>query len=380
MWLVLEYVDGWTLEDLLGKGKPLPSAAACAIALEVARALAHAHERGIVHRDVQPRNVLVSRRGQIKLVSFSVAVDERLPTAPELLDGATPFSGPAYMSPEQILGESPDPRSDLFSLGAVLYEMISGVRPFAAPDERSVTQRIRHDAPPPLARSRAEVPSSLERAILRCLEKMPSDRFHSAGELSTALEQVIAELGGGAERSLIASSLIQAGLLTEAPLSLSDATPIASSKVRKMSMASAVGGLAACFLLIVVGGAAIEYFAGSGNEGGALRSSSAALPLVPRQAGYLRVVADPWADVIVDGQKIDTTPFARPIPLSPGTHYVRLEHPSAATERRTIRLVPGETILLDVKMNVDTGKPANSANDSELEPPVDAASDAPPSP
>ncbi len=113
MWMVLEHVDGWTLAEVLSRVGRLPQEAATAVALEVARALAHAHEKGISHRDVQPRNIVLSRRGEVKLVNFSVASTERLETAPELLDGGASYAGPSYMSPEQILGEPPDPRSDL---------------------------------------------------------------------------------------------------------------------------------------------------------------------------------------------------------------------------------------------------------------------------
>ncbi|HMJ12304.1 MAG TPA: serine/threonine-protein kinase [Polyangiaceae bacterium] len=380
MWLVLEYVDGWTLEDLLARTKRLPHTAACAIALEVARALDHAHDRGVVHREVQPRNILVSRRGEIKLVGFSVAMNERSPTAPELLDGATPFGGPVYMSPEQILGEAPDPRSDLFSLGIVLYEMIAGVNPFAAPDERSVTQRIRHDPPAPLTRERADVPAAVERIIGRCLEKMPSDRFHSAAELVTALASATSEGVAGSQRQAIVGSLTRAGLLAEAPVSEADLSAQVIPQARRPSLGPAVRGLLACFGLIVVGGGAIQYLAAQNADGAAARPAGNSLPLVPSQPGYLRVVADPWAHVIVDGQKIDTTPFARSIPLSAGTHYVRLEHPSAVTERRTIRLVPGETVLLDVRMKVEGPKPLSSAEELDLAGPSDAASDAPYSP
>jgi serine/threonine-protein kinase len=376
MWLVLEYVDGWPLEDLLQRLKRLPVAAATAIALEVAQALEHAHERGVVHREVQPKNILVSRRGAIKLVGFSVAVDERLPTAPELLDGTTPFKGPVYMSPEQILGEAPDPRSDLFSLGVVFYEMIAGVNPFAAPDERSITQRIRHDPPAPLTRERADVPAALERLIVRCLEKMPSDRYHSAGELHAALSTSLGEGGPGAQRQVVIASLVRAGLLKDAPLSDSDLAGPVSAPAATASLAPAVRGLLLCSALIVLGGAVIQYLAGRGEDAVSARTTGHALPLVPAQPGYLRVVADPWAHVIVDGQKIDTTPFARAIPLAAGTHYVRLEHPSATTERRTIRLVPGETVLLDVRMKVEGPKPASSTEELDLaEPPRDAALD-----
>jgi hypothetical protein len=89
------------------------------------------------------------------------------------------------------------------------------------------------------------------------------------------------------------------------------------------------------------------------------------LQLVPRELAQLRVVATPWAHVSVDGERVETTPFAHPIPLEAGVHYVRLEHPDAPTERRTIELVPGETILLDVKMNVDAAALARAAQGAE---------------
>ena len=111
-------------------------------------------------------------------------------------------------------------------------------------------------------------------------------------------------------------------------------------------------------VLSVAGGAAIQLAFRASREGGE-RPRQGRLELAPEQAGYLRVVADPWAHVIVDGQKLETTPFAKPIPLSAGTHYVRLEHPRAPEERRTIHLIAGETIVLDVNMKVDRPARAN---------------------
>ena len=381
MWLVLEHVDGWALDELLQQTGALAPAAAAAIALSIARALDHAHALGVVHRDVQPKNVLVARRGQVKLTSFSVAVDERLPTAPELLDGSTTYSGPMYMSPEQILGEPPDPRSDLFSLGIVLYEMLSGVRPFEAPDERSATQRIRHDPPPPLSRTAPQVPAMLERIVQRCLEKMPSDRFQSAAELALALEACIGELGAGSVSSAITAALERAGLTPEARKSLGEIAPPLAGARRRPSLFPALRGLLACFFLIVVGGGVIQYLAWRGEDAPATRRDFGKLELVPRRPGALRVVADPWAHVSVDGQRVDTTPFARPIPLQAGVHYVKLEHPQAPTERRTVRIAPGETVLLDVKMKL-YAPPAVDAAAAELEEAIgaDAAPDAPYSP
>ena len=375
MWLVLEHVDGWSLDEIVKKAGRLAPAAATAITLEIVRALEHAHEKGVVHRDVQPRNVLVSRRGQVKLVNFAVAVDERLPTAPELLDGSTSFSGPHYMSPEQILGEPADPRSDLFSLGVVLYEMLSGKRPFDAPDERSTTQRIRHDAPAPLTRLSPALSGTLERAVMRCLEKMPSDRFFSASELALVLESVLAEQGDASPREHVRAALVDAGLLDQAPKSIGELPhPIASSAPRA-SLGPAVFGLIVWSFLILSGGAVLSWSAWRGGGETPIRGRSTQLELTPPRPAFLRVVAEPWAHVVVDGEKVDTTPFARAIPLRPGTHYVRLEHPNAPTERRTIRLVPGETVLLDVKMKIDKAALARAATEKK---PTDAGVDAPP--
>jgi len=376
MWIVLENVDGWTLEELISSLGRLSSAAAAAIALEIARALAHAHERAIVHRDVQPRNVLISRRGQVKLTNFSVAVDERLPTAPELLDGTTPFAGPSYMSPEQILGEPPDPRSDLFSLGIVLFEMLSGEPPFKVADERTATQRIRHDPPPPLARAAPGVPASLERIVQRCLEKMPSDRFQSAAELAIMLESVLTELGGGSPERAIGAELQMSGLVSEAPKSAAEIAPSLTAPRRGESLVPALRGLLSCFVLIVIGGAGIQYLSYSSKAAPSARGGGAKLELVPARPGYLRVVADPWAHVVIDGQRVDTTPFARAIPLRSGTHYVRFEHPQAPTERRTVEIAIGETVLLDVKMKLHA---SSEPTEPESALPPDAAS-APPSP
>jgi eukaryotic-like serine/threonine-protein kinase len=350
MWLVLEYVDGWTLEAVLEKGKKLSPALASAIAMQLAEALGHAHKRGVVHRDVRPVNVLISKDGTVKIANFAAAADERLPTAPELLDGRAGFGTPAYMSPEQVLGEPEDPRSDIFSLGIVLFEMLTGRRPFDAPDERAVSHRIRHDQAVPVGKVAPAVSGSLDRIVRRCLEKMPADRFANAGELARALGVELDAEGSDPAAAVVASELARLGLVSSRDESRRDSVRVAARKRQPMVSDAALVYIT-CLVLIVAGGAAIQYSGGKAPGARAPRTG-AHLDLVPKHAGYLRVVADPWALVVVDGQQVDTTPFARPIPLSPGIHYVRLEHPHAKTERRTVSLSPGETVLLDVKMDV----------------------------
>ncbi|MBI3205504.1 MAG: serine/threonine protein kinase [Myxococcales bacterium] len=376
MWLVLEYVDGWPLDELMKAVKRLPPVTAAAIALEIARALEHAHRHGVVHRDVQPKNVMISRRGHVKLLNFSVAVDGRLPTAPELLDGASSFGGPLYLSPEQILGEPADPRSDLFSLGVVLYELLAGVRPFDSPDDRTAAQRIRHDPAPPLTRAVSGVPAALERTVQRCLEKMPSDRFANTEELVLALERFSSEAGVTSSHRQIAQTLVQSGLTDEAPRSILDTSHVRAEPPEPPAVSWALAGYVVCLGLVVVVGAGIQWLA-SRSEGAAPgRRGPSELALTPKRPAFLRVVADPWAHVTIDGQRVDTTPFARAIPLTAGTHYVRLEHPNAPTERRTISPVAGETIVLDVKMRIE-GAPVPDAGAAELPPAPDSGPETP---
>jgi hypothetical protein len=354
MWLVLEYVDGVSLEDVLKKVKRLPEDFACAVALEVCRALSHAHAHGVVHRDVQPKNVLIGKDGSLKLANFSVAFDERLPTAPELLEGGTGYGGPSYMSPEQILGERADGRSDLFSLGVLLYEALSGERPFDGPDDRSTSLRIRRDPVPPLSKKVVGISASLERMTQRCLEKMPSDRFDSSLEAVAALEACARELSAEPSAPLLRDTLIRARLFEGSPLRGVTGRPVRPIEGR---VGVAVAGLFFALALILAGGASIQLLSGKAVGTAVAAQAGRRLELLPPGRAYLRVVAHPWAHVIVDGQEVEITPFARPIPLSAGSHYVRLEHPNAPVERRTVELTPGETLLLDVTLHVSAPKP-----------------------
>jgi serine/threonine-protein kinase len=354
MWMVLEHVDGWTLEEVLKKAGHLDQAPSIAIVLEVTRALTHTHERGISHRDIRPRNILVSRRGQIKLANFSVASDERMATAPELLDHGSSYVGPSYMSPEQILGEPPDPRSDLFSLAVVLYELLAGERPFQAADEHNESLRIRSEVPPPLTRKVAGLLPSIERVVQRCLEKMPSDRFQSSAELLEALEHISRELGLRDPTETIRRALREAGLsgVSRGATRSAQRTRSIPPSSDGMTLARASAGLFVACVLLVAGVTLVQLVSRRGEEKQGAQGGRARLELLPQSVAYLRVVAHPWANVIVDGQLVDTTPFARPIPLGAGVHYVRFEHPQAPAERRTVKLAPGETLLLDVSLKV----------------------------
>jgi serine/threonine protein kinase len=177
--LVLEYVDGPSLAELVSRRRVLRPEAAAAIAYQVAEGLAHAHERGVVHRDIKPQNVLLSKRGDVKIIDFGIAQRERLPSMAEPLTSATAAEGrtheafgtPAYMSPEQILGDTVDARSDLFSLGVVLYRMLTGTRPF---------EREAKGAAPGQSRARPSSACAARRRP-RCATERPTSLALSSG-------------------------------------------------------------------------------------------------------------------------------------------------------------------------------------------------------
>ena len=356
MYMVVEYVPGFSVADVIARKVPLAPEAVAYIGAELASALEHAHSRGIVHRDVKPQNILLSKEGAVKLADFGIAQRERLPTGdeplrPEMMrspaaEGSTAFGTATYMSPEQILGEFVDARSDIFSLGVVLYELACGMRPFGG--KAGEARGTRREPAVPLRTRAPEVPPGLEHAIMRALEKQPADRFPSAARFQGELEAVIKSQPKGRSR-LVVSSLARARLLPSDPDEMANAARAANGRP---TLSSSVLGFVAIFVFILLAGAAIQWTRGGATASSLTAAGGAPLALVPSQTGFLRVLATPWAMVSVDGQHFDITPFARAICLPPGTHYLTFTHPNAKPERRSVQIEPGRTLLVDVTMDV----------------------------
>jgi len=190
--IAMELVRGSALSRHLEQHAQMPLRDAVSIGLQLAHALAYAHEQGVIHRDIKPGNILLLPDGQtIKVGDFGIAHLEEDRQA----HGAGQLMGtPQYMSPEQTRGDEVDGRSDLFSAGVVLYQMLAGERPFRGDSLLALAQRIATEDPPPLAERRPDVPPGLRRAVERCLAKDPVDRYASGHELAQVLADVLAEL------------------------------------------------------------------------------------------------------------------------------------------------------------------------------------------
>jgi serine/threonine protein kinase len=186
----MELVRGYTLAELLAEAeaKQMAPRVAVGIMRQVSRGLEVAHEQGIIHRDIKPQNVLIDHKGEVKLMDFGIA---RMAEAHEGMTQAGLIVGtPHYMSPEQVQGKQLDPRSDVYSMGVMLYELLAGRRPFESSSLTGVLTAHITETPRPPIELRPEIGRQINRIVVCCLEKDPKNRYANAGELLHDLDAV----------------------------------------------------------------------------------------------------------------------------------------------------------------------------------------------
>lgn len=245
LYLVIEYIEGQDVGQFLKKHHPIPFELILYIAREIVKGLAYAHSRGIIHRDIKPGNVMVSREGAVKITDFGLARSADLPAL--TAQGGT-VGTPAYMSPEQTRGAELDQRSDLFSLGATFYEMAAGVSPFRGDNFAESIRKVLDETPAPLKQIRSDIPEWFSVLAGEMLSKEPPKRPASAREI----------LEHSGFRSILASSEHLAAFMENpsgyAPLATETKIPPAKSSLKKGRVISAffAGILALLILLIFI--------------------------------------------------------------------------------------------------------------------------------
>ncbi len=347
--MIMEYVDGIDLFDVLDRVHHLPPEVGAIVGFFLASALEYAHYHGIIHRDIKPSNIIISRKGEVKLMDFGIARDENLG---DLTRPGTSLGTPAYMSPEQIMGVKIDFRSDIFSFGIVLYQALTGLKPFSESGNRSIMHKILNGEFVRPRRLNPNIPRRLEKIILRCLAREPDQRYRSTGELRLALEAFLMNRVRGNFSERLLAYLAHAKLVTRAeaetfvkPAVLDDPDLIRTDEnlpppPRLSTVAGVQAGLGAALLVWV-----LLLRLATGPSAAAACGEGAGGP-----PGALKVVAWPWAEIHIDGALVETTPVARSFSLAPGVHEVVLKNPHYKPVKRRLLIEPGRLQKLTVTL------------------------------
>jgi serine/threonine protein kinase len=306
--IAMEFLDGQPLDEALRESSPNLETIV-GIGEKVAGALDYSHQRGIVHRDIKPSNIMLTRDGQIKITDFGIARIED-PTAPQMTQAGEILGTPNYMSPEQVRGEPVDGRSDLYSLGVILYELSTGRRPYAAKNLAAIFHAILNDTPaspmdiePFVSRG---LPSELSDILLKSIDKSPDTRFQSGGEMAEAISAC------------------------RAPSRPHAQAPLPEKKSNLPLVAALV-----FVLIVLIAGGGYFYFRQPGEQ------PEVEAP-VPR--GILVAESDPeGAQLYVDGTLQGKTPIDLELPL--GKHEIRFFLPGYDEWAAQVELEEPETPL-----------------------------------
>jgi len=382
-YFVMKFITGRSLDQVLDAG-PVPIELAQRVVWQCATALGHAHQRGVIHRDIKPGNIMIDDEGRSVLTDFGIS--KALQAATQLTATGQVIGTPHYMSPEQAKGLNVDGRSDQYSLALVAYRMLTGDLPFQDESVHTVLYKQIFEEPPPLNEKRPDAPAFLVDAIRRGMTKNPDERFATMEEFATAVwpENPVAPTGGlhGSMAAVTGPSLAdQPTEITSAtPPTPSTPAPAASPKPAPRKKSRAVPAIAAVVVILGGAGAAFVMMQGGGGEAAtppvAVASQEpAAQPAAPPaqapaavpetvvvnvpaapppvtqpavqpparpQMGFITISATPFGRVSIDGVEIQDTPLVG-YELSPGRHIISVSREGYESQVDTVTVSAGGT-------------------------------------
>ena len=384
VYIATEFIDGRSLRDMLGSGaRPMPARAA-QIAAQILDGLDFVHERGLVHRNISPDTVIVLRNGAVKITDFGIARPSRGPHT----QIADLVASPRYTSPEQVTGEKVDERSDIFSLGAVLYELLTGSPPFAAGRLHEVAYQVVNKMPPPPSTCTRGVTPALDLIVEKAMAKQPDNRYRTAREMAVDLRtaaNLSPVVGGDAAEVLVppppasskilrpwrrqplllygvfalmlttvAVALLRSPALPQLPASPPMATGSVPTTIEHQERASATS------LAPVAQATSPPVETAPFKQGSVSSKSGAQLTLAIR----------PWGVVYVNGKKKGLSPPMKELMLPPGQYTVEIRNEKFQPHRESIELRKGIVTRITHSFD-DTSN--NATNDRAPNPPAASA-------
>lgn len=377
--MAMEYLEGRELKEIVASGEILQPERIAEIIAQVANGLAYAHEHGIVHRDIKPANIMVLRNGSVKITDFGIA---KMSSGSRTQIGII-LGSPKYMSPEQVAGKPVDGRSDIFSLGAVLYELLTGKPAFGGEDSTltSIMYRVLNEIPPPPASVNPSIPGSFDHIVARALAKEPEMRYQSAREMANDLKNY-KSLTASAPPPSAAPSAAYAGRKNSAndgdATMVLDARQVMSAPARRgqkmlagASAAVLLAVIAAAFLVnpsrettttasrdkkpdtdTIVSAPTEKPLPSSATENNptAGQQQDNGTPVAPASSqSTLAFRVLPWGEVFIDGKSQGASPPLKEIDLSPGKHRIEIKNSSFPPYRKTVNLEAGESTTIQHK-------------------------------
>jgi len=309
-YLAMEFIEGGTFASEISKSGKVPPARAAEVVAAVAEALDFAHERGVVHRDIKPANLMILADQSVKVADFGIA---RLASASATVAGDMIVGTPHYMSPEQVRGGKIDGRSDLFSLGVVLYEAITGRKPFQAETLAAVLHAIMNTTPPTPVQVDESIPTAISNVVVRAMARKPEERYARGKDMASDLRRYLRSLSGSAVGEAEAPARSKTGLV-----------------------AAAIGVAAA----LAVGGFFVVRSGGTSAKSGTSASTD---------VGYLQLVSDPaGAEIFVDGTVVGRTPYTAEV--TAGKHEVEFRKEGYYPASQSPTVEPNQRVTIELPM------------------------------